>query len=537
VFVFYDTETTGLNTDFSQILQIALVFTDDDLNILATKKLACRNSPWVVPTPGALLTTGFSPDDLKFSKSSNYEMMHHVNNWLRGQHWPVTFVGYNSIGYDEPVLAQNFYQNLMDPGLTTSKNKANNQSNGRADVMHLVETVALYMPGALKLDILNYYKLPSLTLKVVAQQNGVILSDEDAHDALNDIKATVGVAKVIKKAAPQIWDQMMTLSTAKGVDAFLSSHKIFTYANANHYDEAARKQYAMEASVMTSLASAGGDNQALYDLRFDPTPYLGMSVQELKDVLLSHDRQKPLVMISKDKQPILMPMEMSDSVLAKTDDVAVFEARAKSLRAHRNFMANVAKAAELAQQEQQAARAALPPRPETLIDKDISAPVKSKIDQWMRSFNEADTWHDSAMLVNNFPAHFKDELAVDPSLMRFARLAERIVYEHTPQELSKEKQDAMKKHIAERVLNLDPKVPYVTIAKARRELQLIEKDRASGKAKWQHATDSQIRALKLYYTAIEKEYAAFAPAPPVNDNASVAPAVKKPPDGNIQPKP
>jgi oligoribonuclease (3'-5' exoribonuclease) len=35
VFVFYDTETTGLDRDFTQILQIALVFTDDDLNILS----------------------------------------------------------------------------------------------------------------------------------------------------------------------------------------------------------------------------------------------------------------------------------------------------------------------------------------------------------------------------------------------------------------------------------------------------------------------------------------------------------------------
>ena len=103
MFVFYDTETTGLDTDFCQILQIALVFTDDNLNILSQKKLECRRSPWIVPSPGALFITGFNPDDLKFNKLSHYEMMQDVNNWLRGQHWPITFIGYNSIAYDEPL--------------------------------------------------------------------------------------------------------------------------------------------------------------------------------------------------------------------------------------------------------------------------------------------------------------------------------------------------------------------------------------------------------------------------------------------------
>src|SRR3989304_1097145 len=122
MFVFYDTETTGLDKDFTQILQIALAFTDDDLNILSSKKLECRTSPWVVPSPGALLTTRFAPDDLKNNKYSNYEMMQEVKAWICEQHWPLTFVGYNSIGYDEPVLAQNLYQNLLDQGLTSSKN-------------------------------------------------------------------------------------------------------------------------------------------------------------------------------------------------------------------------------------------------------------------------------------------------------------------------------------------------------------------------------------------------------------------------------
>ena len=230
MYIFYDTETSGLGKDFTQILQIALVFTDDNLNILASKKVDCRRSPWVVPSPGALLTTGFTPDDLKNSKNSNFEMMQEINQWVHSQYWPVIFAGYNSIEYDEPVLAQNFHMNLLDPGLTTAASPANGQKNSCFDVMTAVQAVQAYSPGALKLDILNEAidPQPSVKLSLVAQQNGVLLSKEDAHDAMNDIKATVGVAKVVKKVAPQIWDHLHTLTTREGVEDFMAKNNVFT---------------------------------------------------------------------------------------------------------------------------------------------------------------------------------------------------------------------------------------------------------------------------------------------------------------------
>lgn len=513
MFVFYDTETTGTDTYFSQIVQIGLLFTDDDLNVLSTKKADCRHSPWTLPSPGAMLTTGFTPDDMKTRKTTNYEMMQDVGAWLHGQHWPVTFVGYNSINYDEPVLSENLFQNLLDPGLTMSGNDKNDQTNGRADVMYLVEATALYMPGVLNLKELNYYKLPSLTLKAVARQNGVSLSDEDAHDALNDIKATVGVAKVIKRAAPQIWEQMNALSTAKGVDAFLAKHDIFTYANTDHYDQIAHKPAAMEATVATSLGSVGGTGEILVDLRVDPAVYLDASVDELKDMFLSKSRQRPLGIIAKEKQPVLMPIELSDSVLTETDDIAAYEKRAKSLKGNAAFMARLTEAAALAQKEFQAA---LPSGcSEMQIDNAVAEAVKPKLESWIKAFNGANDWHERAALVKSYRETFKEELAADPSLDRFVRLAGRLVFEHAPEELTAEMQDAMKKFIAGRILNPDLKAPYMTIAKARKELSTIEWLRSKPDSdKWKDVTDSQIRCLKLYYTALEKEYAAYSPYPP-----------------------
>lgn len=519
MFVFYDTETTGLDLDSSQILQIALVFTDDDLNILSSKKLECRRSPWVVPSPGALLITGFAPDDLKFNPYSNYEMMRKVHDWINTQHWPLTFVGYNSLGYDEPILAQNSRQNLLDPHLTSSQNDANNQSNGRADIWLLVKTVALYMPGVLKLDLLNDYGKPSLTLQNVARQNGVALSDTEAHDAMNDIKATIGIAKLLRKSAPLLWEQMMQMSTVAGVEAFLATHQVFTCATTTYGK--------MTAKAMTSLTeTTGSTTQVLYDLSVDPAPYLGMTIDQLKNAMAAKGGANPFTLIQKENQPVLMPLEMSQDALQNSDNENLYAARAQAVQSHQNFLKNVAQASLMLAKPAQAAASSVP------------APVA----QWMEEFHTAQNWRDSAQLIEDFYVRFATDLQTHPALARFAQLAEYIVYEHAPQELTARRRDSLRQEIAARVLNTDLKAPYMTIAKARKELETIELERTQGNPKWAHTKDGQIRALKLYYTSIEKEYTAYAPGgaaagPKANTDTDSSPAPARPPAPNANHNP
>lgn len=499
MFVFYDTETTGLDKDFTQILQVGMLFTDGDLNVLSSKKIDGRSSPWDVPSPSALLTTGFTPANLKSRKNTNYNMMQQVSDWLRGQHWPITFIGYNSVEYDEPILAQNFYQNLLPPGLTTAP-AANGLTNGRADVMNMVNATSLYMPGTLTLDIKTANGTPSKTLKNVARQNGVNLSDDDAHDALNDIKATVGVAKVIQKAAPQIWEQALNLSTPAGVDKFMTDNPVFTWA----------KFYfgRPKSAVMTSLTDVKGTNkQVLFDLRVDPAPFMAMTAEQLKDIIVAKGKENPFIAIKKDDQPIMMPVDASGAVLTEQDDVKLFEKRAAAIKADKKFLENVAKAEQLAYRQQMAA---LPPidtrMPETQMNKKLSATVQKKLDDWSKQFREAATWHDRGVLTQNFREHFKDELAADPNFDRYEKLAARIIFENAPEELSSDRQQAIRQAIANRILDPDLKAPYMTIARARKDLKDIEENRSKPGNRWAEVTDSDIQKLKLFYTAMEKAF-------------------------------
>ena len=54
-FVFYDTETTGLDINFSQIIQVGCVLTDNNFNILEELNLSSKVLPWIVPSPDAFL--------------------------------------------------------------------------------------------------------------------------------------------------------------------------------------------------------------------------------------------------------------------------------------------------------------------------------------------------------------------------------------------------------------------------------------------------------------------------------------------------
>ena len=56
--MFYDTETTGTETFYDQILQYAAIKTDAELNELDRFAIRCRLSLYCVPAPEAMQVTG-----------------------------------------------------------------------------------------------------------------------------------------------------------------------------------------------------------------------------------------------------------------------------------------------------------------------------------------------------------------------------------------------------------------------------------------------------------------------------------------------
>jgi exodeoxyribonuclease I len=107
---FYDTETTGTDTAFDQILQFAAIRTDENLREVEQFEIRCRMLPHVVPSAGALIATGVTPRMLTDNTlPTHYEAARQIAGRLAD--WsPSIFLGYNSTSFDEELLRQTFYQ-------------------------------------------------------------------------------------------------------------------------------------------------------------------------------------------------------------------------------------------------------------------------------------------------------------------------------------------------------------------------------------------------------------------------------------------
>lgn len=63
------------------------------------------------------------------------------------RHTPAVMVGFNSIGYDEGMLRQAFYQTLNPVYLT------NTSGNSRMDILKVAHAASEYAPGVLEIPL------------------------------------------------------------------------------------------------------------------------------------------------------------------------------------------------------------------------------------------------------------------------------------------------------------------------------------------------------------------------------------------------
>ena len=194
--VFYDTETTGTNIEFDQIIQFAAILAGPDFRELDRFEIKCRRLPWVVPSPTAMLVAGLSPERLDDQSLPMFpEMMEQIRNKLA--FWsPAIFIGYNSLRFDESLLARAFWQNLYPPYLTVT------DGNRRSDILPLVRAVSKISAHALAIPSGNHGR-PSYRLDRLAPLNG--FPQRNAHDALEDVHATIYIAKRIASRSPKLW--------------------------------------------------------------------------------------------------------------------------------------------------------------------------------------------------------------------------------------------------------------------------------------------------------------------------------------------
>lgn len=217
-FVFFDTETTGLRHGFDQIVHFAAIRTDNDLNETERFEVRSRLLPHVVPHPSALLTNRLPIERLTDGTlPSHYDMVRAIQGTLLA--WsPSVFVGYNSIRFDEEMLRHALFQTLH-PAYLTSKN-----GNCRADALGLMMAAATLSPACLVVP-LGPEGRPTFRLDQLASAND--LTHDQAHDAMADVVATLGLCRFVRERAPELWQRFIRFSKKATVGDFVESEDGF----------------------------------------------------------------------------------------------------------------------------------------------------------------------------------------------------------------------------------------------------------------------------------------------------------------------
>lgn len=275
-FVFFDTETTGLNAGFDQLIQFAAIKTDHNLSEIDRFEMRSKIKPDVVPHFEAMLANGMSIQELTDrSLRSHYQMMREVNSKLLS--WsPSIFLGYNSIRFDEEFLRQSFFQTLHPPYLTSL------HGNGRNDILSL--TLACHAVGDDALVIPSRDDgRPSFRLEDLCAANGV--NAIKAHDAMSDAETALTLCRLIKERNSSLWQRFVRFSKKAAVVDFVSSQEAFIltefFANqayhtpvvfiANEPDQPNR-MLCLNLDYGADVVSSWTDQQLLEELSHKPSP-------------------------------------------------------------------------------------------------------------------------------------------------------------------------------------------------------------------------------------------------------------------------
>jgi exodeoxyribonuclease-1 len=302
----YDLETFGLDPVWDRPAQFAGVRTDLDLNVLeAPKVLYCRPPSDYLPDPKSCLITGISPRVARERGVPEAEFAAAIRaEFLKPQ---TCVVGFNNIRFDDEVMRQVFYRNLLDPYEREWRN-----GNSRWDVINMVRLVGALRPEGLAWP-LGAEGRPTFRLESLTAANGIAHSD--AHDARADVLATLALTRLVRESQPRLFDFVLKNRGKAEAAALLNLGQFEPVVHVSSRFPAERQCLAL----VVALAAHPTNRNAIlvYDLDTDPSPLIALTVPEIRDRVftpvaeLGRDKLRvPLKAVHLNKSPVLAPLKV-----------------------------------------------------------------------------------------------------------------------------------------------------------------------------------------------------------------------------------
>ncbi|MDR7098745.1 exodeoxyribonuclease-1 [Lysobacter niabensis] len=273
-FLFYDLETFGADPRTTRIAQFAAIRTDADLNETEEPvNIFVRPADDLLPSPVATLITGIAPQAaLREGMNEAQAFALIFDEMARPE---TCTLGYNSLRFDDEFVRHGLFRNFYD-----AYEREWRSGNCRWDLLDVLRLAHALRPEGLvwpqREDGTTSFKLEHL-----AEANGVRLGD--AHEALSDVHALIGLARRFKQAQPRLWEYALKLRDKRFAGSLIDVASMTPVLHVSQRFPASR---LCAAPVAPLARHPRIDNRVIvFDLGQDPSALLRLSPQEIADRL------------------------------------------------------------------------------------------------------------------------------------------------------------------------------------------------------------------------------------------------------------
>ena len=467
----YDLETSGINPRWDRVIQFAGLRTDLSLKETGEEFTTYVKLPAdVLPNPIAAQVTGITPQQTQRDGIDEWEAFRKI---LKLFSKPGTCVaGYNSLRFDDEFMRYGLYRLLMDPYAREWQN-----GNSRWDIIDLVRGAYALRPEGIEWPKVD--GVPVFKLEALAPANGI--THESAHDAMSDVRATIGLARVIRDKQPLLFQYYFKMRAKKAVRELLEpiGKNLCVHVTAMY----PREQSSLAPVVSVARHPRNNNSYIVADLTKDIRPLLEWSVDKLQENLFSKDpEQRPPL---KELRINRCPFISTASVLRKEDQTRLnlhmgqIEDRKQQLR-----KANVGK--KLAQIYNRPPPDASPDVDAALYDGFINDDDKARSEEFQQSLLNG-VWPEQL--------RFNDE--------RLGELSFRLKARCFPHLLTETEQGRWMEFVRDKLSATD--APWLTLPRARVELNEQLAKLNSGEASGDGKTPGTLAALDEHFSQLEHE--------------------------------
>ena len=202
-FLFYDLETFGADPRRTRIAQFAAIRTDAQLQPIGEPiSFFVQPANDLLPAPIATLITGITPQAALRDGVNEAAAFARI---LDAMGRPDTCsAGYNSLRFDDEFVRYGLYRNFHDP-----YEREWRAGNSRWDLLDALRLMHALRPDGIVWRQREDGQGTSFKLEHLAEDNG--LREGIAHEALSDVRALIGLARLFRRHQPKLWDYALRL--------------------------------------------------------------------------------------------------------------------------------------------------------------------------------------------------------------------------------------------------------------------------------------------------------------------------------------